>query len=1288
MLNLGTLLFGLGVDMRGLDAAQRRVEAFGRTVQGAQTAANRGFDTSIGALRRQENALLTGLNKLRGLQEQINRTSLAPTIKGDALRQLNQQWELLSKRVTSTAAGLDPTKIDRAVASFNQAASNISATYQNMDRTARTATAAIERQTQAVFRADQAARNLGQRINLSTSPELGLAFSGKRQELTGQLEAAYQRFRDQMSKPVSNEQARQFQREWTAALNDVQRKFRELGGAVPAASALDQWRRGLRGLGDSMLLLHGHLGGLSTRFFALSTIISSNGFKFGAAAAGVVAFAGATNTLIQSAIQSRLVLEKMTNAMTAITGSSAAAGGALQYVREISDRAGLSINSTAQSFSRLTASGKAAGMSQAEINNIFESFAQTSGVLALSVEDTQGVFRALDQIMSKGTVQAEELRGQLGDRLPGAFAIAAVAMGKTTAELNAMMKKGEVLSRDFLPKFTEQVKIAFGIDTSKNVETMQASINRLSNSWLFFGRAVDQSFGITNTYMKLLEGLANLLNNISANMQNVVGVVGALAGALAGLAAVMWGPAILTGIAAGWAALSAAIAGTATTVGILTRAMAVFGVVMASNPVGALIGLLVRLGVVLGGAYLGFKLASGAADNLNSSMSNLGPINAYIEQQRKLGTQVKFTTGLYVQQMKVIAATANMAAQNAASELRSLKGGPGLMEYGMAAGALRRGVVISPDQIRQNQRTQALGRAREAVDNLRKVESTLRGLRGIMDNPELGSGGSGVLAGDKDGKGKKGVDEWANALERAAEMVRKLNDDLRNANFAAEALFGADAPDFKAVDALLEARQMIQGLSEMELKALQQSMGMAGASTEDLTLRIASLIQQTTQAKDAVAEFTRIWDTIKEGQQSIKDANTAIQFLQRGGDPDKMWAVDATNKAYNMIAKLTELGPKGAEAIAAIQRQMALLGFSGNSAADALAKFLMHMESLNKAKAALESVAKAWGDVAKETEKAQILVEAYARGTAVGEAAERLLEIADKVAEFRRQMEAIPGADVEGEVAKYAAHLAALDAVQQKLEETKQRMADFRDVWNNGFRSAFDNLKAWADGSKKFLEAVTDTLMSILDNFASKAIDVLAEGGWNALFGDPTKIAAGILGGRQGGGMATQQAAAARSLNALTLAAQAAATALQRIAGGMGGFGGMLGGGGGGLFDILLQGAGSIFGAAIGGGGSAGPFDTNAVIDGLLLGKGGFGQRSLGASDPTALSSTITKSGRIGQTVHNDFSTQIDARGATQDFVRDIMTEMNKRDQRIRAELPYHIDQRQRENAIRLRGGA
>ena len=72
---------------------------------------------------------------------------------------------------------------------------------------------------------------------------------------------------------------------------------------------------------------------------------------------------------------------------------------------------------------------------------------------------------ATGQVLSKGKVQAEELRGQIGERLPGAFALFAEAIGKTPKELDKALNDGEVTIEDFL-KFTSKLFKRFG----KNAE--------------------------------------------------------------------------------------------------------------------------------------------------------------------------------------------------------------------------------------------------------------------------------------------------------------------------------------------------------------------------------------------------------------------------------------------------------------------------------------------------------------------------------------------------------------------------------------------------------------------------------------------------------------------------------------------------------------------------------------------------------------------------------------------------------------------------------------------------
>ena len=85
--------------------------------------------------------------------------------------------------------------------------------------------------------------------------------------------------------------------------------------------------------------------------------------------------------------------------------------------------------------------GETAGLRMEDVRNIFTGVSMAASKLGLDAESTQGIFKALEQMMSKGTIGAEELRHQLGDRLPGAFTIMARALGVTTEKLTEMMSK-------------------------------------------------------------------------------------------------------------------------------------------------------------------------------------------------------------------------------------------------------------------------------------------------------------------------------------------------------------------------------------------------------------------------------------------------------------------------------------------------------------------------------------------------------------------------------------------------------------------------------------------------------------------------------------------------------------------------------------------------------------------------------------------------------------------------------------------------------------------------------
>lgn len=177
-----------------------------------------------------------------------------------------------------------------------------------------------------------------------------------------------------------------------------------------------------------------------------------------------------------------IAIERIERGLKAATGSSALAAEELKYVRSESQRLGLNLESTAKAFTSLSASAKGTSLAGQGVRDIFTAVSEASTVLGLSADDTQGAIRALGQMMSKGNVQAEELRGQLGERIPGAFQIAARSMGKTTAELNGMLQRGEVLASDMLPKFAAELQKTFAGALPEAVDSAQAKLNRFQTS--------------------------------------------------------------------------------------------------------------------------------------------------------------------------------------------------------------------------------------------------------------------------------------------------------------------------------------------------------------------------------------------------------------------------------------------------------------------------------------------------------------------------------------------------------------------------------------------------------------------------------------------------------------------------------------------------------------------------------------------------------------------------------------------------------------------------------------
>lgn len=188
----------------------------------------------------------------------------------------------------------------------------------------------------------------------------------------------------------------------------------------------------------------------------------------------------------------------------------------IAWVREEADRLGFSMKTLAGEWSKFAVSSQASNFSMAESRKIFTSVTEAGRVLKLESTQIERAFVALTQMMSKGTIQMEELRQQLGEHIPGAFAIMAKAVGVSGAELTKMMERGELTS-DYLLKFADELDSRFGSQLPNALKTTQAEIGRFETAvFLALNKIADAGF--LEAFTEALRDLQELLRSPEADV--------------------------------------------------------------------------------------------------------------------------------------------------------------------------------------------------------------------------------------------------------------------------------------------------------------------------------------------------------------------------------------------------------------------------------------------------------------------------------------------------------------------------------------------------------------------------------------------------------------------------------------------------------------------------------------------------------------------------------------------------------------------------------------------------
>jgi tape measure domain-containing protein len=224
-------------------------------------------------------------------------------------------------------------------------------------------------------------------------------------------------------------------------------------------------------------------------------------------------------------IKNLFLLEERFNALKMplknVTEATGDYGVALGFITKLADQTGQDLFVLGSSYKGLYASAKQAGIATSEINNIFKSVVDAGSALKLSNEQVSLSLKAVEQMMNKGTISSEELKGQLGEQLPGAYGMmakaaqdAGLSVSGSTQELGKLLDEGRLASAEVLPFFAKRMEEAFGKNAEANINTISGSANRLTNELALLITALDDS-KVTSFWASMQNGLANMAKDLT-----------------------------------------------------------------------------------------------------------------------------------------------------------------------------------------------------------------------------------------------------------------------------------------------------------------------------------------------------------------------------------------------------------------------------------------------------------------------------------------------------------------------------------------------------------------------------------------------------------------------------------------------------------------------------------------------------------------------------------------------------------------------------------------------------
>ena len=240
----------------------------------------------------------------------------------------------------------------------------------------------------------------------------------------------------------------------------------------------------------------------------------------GALGAGVTSISSFISSLVNTsreAGRARVVLRNISTDTREYARS-------LKFLMELTDKYGTDLIGTTEAFAKFKAAATPAGIAMAEQERIFSNISKAMASFGISGGEAALTMMAITQMMSKGKISSEELRRQLGERMPVAMQAMANAAGVSMSQLDKLLKEGKLRSAEVMGKFSDELAKLSG-DTS--TDNLESSLGRLKNSFTDLA----DSLRVYDNFKALVEKVKDLLDYLRTHLSNLYIWAGGLLGA-------------------------------------------------------------------------------------------------------------------------------------------------------------------------------------------------------------------------------------------------------------------------------------------------------------------------------------------------------------------------------------------------------------------------------------------------------------------------------------------------------------------------------------------------------------------------------------------------------------------------------------------------------------------------------------------------------------------------------------------------------------------------------------